>query len=557
QDRVALSDAKESFRAALGSYVQLDRLDDDIADTFPASDPFEASSENGGGTYPTADPAVHRDGGRPTAAVEVTLDDGTRTSVDHGSVVIAAITSCTNTSNPSVMIGAGLVAQKAVKRGLKVKPWVKTSLAPGSQVVTDYLKKAGLDKSLDKLGFTLAGYGCTTCIGNSGPLPDPVTKAVIESDLVTAAVISGNRNFEGRVHPLVRANYLASPMLVVAYALAGSVNIDLSKEPLGYDKKNKPVYLKDIWPSLKEIAATVRKAVKASNFKSRYGDVFNGDANWKKIKLVKGQTYQWDIGSTYVKNPPYFDGMKLTPTPVKDVQGARVLALFGDSITTDHISPAGNIKPTSPAGIYLQERQVAQKDFNSYGSRRGNHEVMERGTFANIRIRNEMMGGKEGGNTFYYRDVNGEGQQMPIFDAAEAYKKDGLDTVVVGGKEYGTGSSRDWAAKGPKLLGVRAVITESFERIHRSNLIGMGVAPFCFEAGESRKDYGFTGREVVDIPGLSGEIKPRMRIEATIHRPDGATEKLPLVLMILTADEVAYFKNGGILPYVLRNLIAA
>jgi aconitate hydratase len=483
--------------------------------------------------------------------------EGSEASIGHGDVVIAAITSCTNTSNPSVMIGAGLVAQKAVKRGLKVKPWVKTSLAPGSQVVTDYLKKAGLDKSLDKLGFTLAGYGCTTCIGNSGPLPDPVTKAVIESDLVTAAVISGNRNFEGRVHPLVRANYLASPMLVVAYALAGSVNIDLSKEPLGYDKKNKPVYLKDIWPSLKEIAATVRKAVKASNFKSRYGDVFNGDANWKKIKLVKGQTYQWDIGSTYVKNPPYFDGMKLTPAPVKDVQGARVLALFGDSITTDHISPAGNIKPTSPAGIYLQERQVAQKDFNSYGSRRGNHEVMERGTFANIRIRNEMMGGKEGGNTFYYRDVNGEGQQMPIFDAAEAYKKDGLDTVVVGGKEYGTGSSRDWAAKGPKLLGVRAVITESFERIHRSNLIGMGVAPFCFEAGESRKDYGFTGREVVDIPGLSGEIKPRMRIEATIHRPDGATEKLPLVLMILTADEVAYFKNGGILPYVLRNLIAA
>jgi aconitate hydratase len=483
--------------------------------------------------------------------------EGSDATIGHGDVVIAAITSCTNTSNPSVMIGAGLVAQKAVKRGLKVKPWVKTSLAPGSQVVTDYLKKAGVDKSLDRLGFTLAGYGCTTCIGNSGPLPDPVTKAVTESDLVTAAVISGNRNFEGRVHPLVRANYLASPMLVVAYALAGSVNVDLAKEPVGYDQKDKPVYLKDIWPSLKEIAAAVRKAVKASNFKSRYSDVFNGDANWKKVKLVKGQTYQWDIGSTYVKNPPYFEGMKLQPAPVKDVQRARVLALFGDSITTDHISPAGNIKATSPAGVYLQERQVAQKDFNSYGSRRGNHEVMERGTFANIRIRNEMMGGKEGGNTIYYRDLNGEGQQMSIFDAAEAYKKDNLDTVVVGGKEYGTGSSRDWAAKGPKLLGVRAVITESFERIHRSNLIGMGVAPFCFEAGKSRKDYGFTGRETVDIPGLSGDIKPRMRVEATIHRPDGSTEKLPLVLMILTADEVAYFKNGGILPYVLRNLIAA
>jgi aconitate hydratase len=483
--------------------------------------------------------------------------EGSKASIGHGDVVIAAITSCTNTSNPSVMIGAGLVAQKAVKRGLKVKPWVKTSLAPGSQVVTDYLKKAGVDKSLDKLGFTLAGYGCTTCIGNSGPLPDPVTKAVTEADLVTAAVISGNRNFEGRVHPLVRANYLASPMLVVAYALAGSVNVDLAKEPVGYDRKDKPVYLKDIWPSLKEIAAAVRKAVKASNFKSRYGDVFNGDANWKKVKLVKGQTYQWDIGSTYVKNPPYFEGMKLEPALVKDIKAARVLALFGDSITTDHISPAGNIKTTSPAGVYLQERQVSQKDFNSYGSRRGNHEVMERGTFANIRIRNEMMGGKEGGNTVYYRDLNGDGQQMSIFDAAEAYKKDGLDTVVVGGKEYGTGSSRDWAAKGPKLLGVRAVITESFERIHRSNLIGMGVAPFCFEAGKSRKDYGFTGRETVDIPGLSGDIKPRMRIEATIHRPDGSTQKLPLVLMILTADEVAYFKNGGILHYVLRNLIAA
>jgi aconitate hydratase len=483
--------------------------------------------------------------------------EGSKASIGHGDVVIAAITSCTNTSNPSVMVGAGLVAQKAIARGLTVKPWVKTSLAPGSQVVTDYLKKAGVDKSLDKLGFTLAGYGCTTCIGNSGPLPDPVTKAVTEADLVTAAVISGNRNFEGRVHPLVRANYLASPMLVVAYALAGSVNIDLAKEPVGYDKKKQPVYLKDIWPSSKEIAATIRKAVKASSFKARYGNVFDGDANWKKVKLVKGQTYQWDIGSTYVKNPPYFEGMKLEPAPIQDIKGARVLALFGDSITTDHISPAGNIKATAPAGIYLQERQVAQKDFNSYGSRRGNHEVMERGTFANIRIRNEMMGGKEGGNTIYYKDVDGEGQQMAIFDAAQAYKQDGLDTVVVGGKEYGTGSSRDWAAKGPKLLGVRAVITESFERIHRSNLIGMGVAPLCFEAGKTRKDYGLTGREVIDIPGLSGDIKPRMKIEATIHRPDGVAEKLPLVLMILTADEVAYYKNGGILPYVLRNLIAA
>jgi aconitate hydratase len=483
--------------------------------------------------------------------------EGSELSIGHGDVVIAAITSCTNTSNPNVMIGAGLVARNAVKRGLKVRPWVKTSLAPGSQVVTDYLKKAGLDKALDKLGFTLAGYGCTTCIGNSGPLPEPVAKAVTEADLVAAAVISGNRNFEGRVHPQVRANYLASPMLVVAYALAGSVNMDLTREPLGYDQKDKPVYLKDIWPSPKEIAATIRKAVKPASFKKRYGNVFDGDANWRKVKLVKGQTYQWDIGSTYVQNPPYFDGMQIKPAPVEEIAGARVLAVFGDSITTDHISPAGNIKPTAPGGVYLSEHQVSQKDFNSYGSRRGNHEVMERGTFANIRIRNEMMGGTEGGNTVYYASQDAAGETMSIFDAAQAYKKDGHGTVVFGGKEYGTGSSRDWAAKGPKLLGVRAVITESFERIHRSNLIGMGVAPFCFEAGKTRKDYGITGREVVDIPGLSGDLKPRQKMEALVHRPDGSSFKLPIYLMILTADEVAYFKNGGILPYVLRNLLAA
>ena len=483
--------------------------------------------------------------------------EGTKASIGHGDVVIAAITSCTNTSNPSVMMGAGLLAAKAVKRGLKTRPWVKTSLAPGSQVVTDYLKKAGVDKALDKLGFALAGYGCTTCIGNSGPLPDNVAKAVTDADLVAAAVISGNRNFEGRVHPQVRANYLASPMLVVAYALAGSVNLDLTKEPVGYDKNNDPVYLKDIWPSSKEISSAIAKAVKASSFKKRYGNVFAGDANWKKVKLVKGQTYNWDIGSTYVKNPPFFEGMQITPAPVREINGARVLAVFGDSITTDHISPAGNIKPSAPGGIYLSERQVSQKDFNSYGSRRGNFEVMERGTFANIRIRNEMMGGKEGGNTVYYGDVAGEGEAMSIFDAAQRYKAAGLDTVVIGGKEYGTGSSRDWAAKGPMLLGVRAVITESFERIHRSNLIGMGVAPFCFEAGKSRKDYGLTGREIVDIPGLSGDLKPRMRVNATIHYPDGKTAALPRVLMIMTADEVSYYKNGGILPYVLRNLLAA
>ena len=453
------------------------------------------------------------------------------------------------------MIGAGLLAQKAVKLGLKVRPWVKTSLAPGSQVVTDYLAKAGVDKALDKLGFTLAGYGCTTCIGNSGPLPEPVAKAVTEADLVAAAVISGNRNFEGRVHPQVRANYLASPMLVVAYALAGSVNIDLTKEPVGYDKNNEPVYLKDIWPSPKEIRAAIAKAVKPAAFKKRYGNVFDGDANWRKVKLVKGQTYQWDMSSTYVKNPPFFEGMTIEPTPVEEIAGARVLALFGDSITTDHISPAGNIKASAPGGLYLSERQVSQKDFNSYGSRRGNFELMERGTFANIRIRNEMMGGAEGGNTIYYAQPDAPGKTMSIFDAAQAYKKDGHGTVVFGGKEYGTGSSRDWAAKGPKLQGVRAVITESFERIHRSNLIGMGVAPFCFASGKTRKDYGLTGREVVDIPGLSADLKPRQQMTAIVHRPDGTSFKLPLHLMIMTADEVAYFKNGGILPYVLRNLL--
>ena len=483
--------------------------------------------------------------------------EGSEASIGHGDVVIAAITSCTNTSNPSVMIGAGLVAQKAVARGLKVRPWVKTSLAPGSQVVTDYLAKAGLDTPLNKLGFALAGYGCTTCIGNSGPLPDAVANAVTEADLVAAAVISGNRNFEGRVHPQVRANYLASPMLVVAYALAGSVNMDLTREPVGYDTENEPVYLKDIWPSTKEIAAAMRKAVTASSFKKRYGDVFKGDANWRKVELVKGQTYKWDPTSTYVKNPSFFDNMTLVPKPVEQITGARILALFGDSITTDHISPAGNIKPSSPAGLYLQERQVAQKYFNSYGSRRGNFELMERGTFANIRIRNEMMGGAEGGNTVYYKTPDAQGEAMSIFDAAQAYKKDGHGTIVIGGKEYGTGSSRDWAAKGPKLQGVRAVITESFERIHRSNLIGMGVAPFCFEAGKTRKDYGFTGREVIDIPGLSGDLKPRQRMSAKVTRPDGTSFDLPLHLMILTADEVAYFRNGGILPYVLRNLLVA
>ncbi len=512
QDRVPLSDASRAFANALAN------------------------------VYKKGDDANRR---APVA--------GTDYSIGHGDVVIAAITSCTNTSNPSVMIGAGLIAKKAVEKGLKVRPWVKTSLAPGSQVVTDYLAKAGLDKYLDTLGFALVGYGCTTCIGNSGPLPEPVANAITGSDLVAAAVLSGNRNFEGRVHPQVRANYLASPMLVVAYALAGSINLDLTREPIGYGKDNEPVTLKDLWPSPREIADTIRKSVTAASFRARYGDVFDGDANWKKVKVKKGQTYRWDAASTYVKNPPYFDGMRIDPAPLADIAGARILALFGDSITTDHISPAGSIKQTSPAGVYLQERQIPPKDFNSYGSRRGNHEVMERGAFANIRIKNEMMGGKEGGFTVHYPS----GAEMPIFDAAEKYKSEGVPAVIVGGKEYGTGSSRDWAAKGPKLLGVRAVIVESFERIHRSNLVGMGVAPLVFEAGKTRKDYALTGREIIDIPGLAGKLTPRMKIEATIRYPDGRSAPLPLLLRIDTADEVAYFTGGGILPYVLRKLMAA
>ncbi len=497
---------------------------------------------------------VFKKGSEADARVAV---DGTDYSLGHGAIVIAAITSCTNTSNPSVMIGAGLLAKKAIERGLKVKPWVKTSLAPGSQVVTDYLAKAGVDKALDKLGFQLVGYGCTTCIGNSGPLPEPVADAVTKGDLVTAAVLSGNRNFEGRVHPLVRANYLASPMLVVAYALAGSITSDLTKGPIGEDRKGKPVFLKDIWPSPKEIAETMRKAVTAASFRKRYADVFEGGPNWKKVKVGKSKTYAWDARSTYVKHPPYFEGMQKKPSDVADIKGARILALFGDSITTDHISPAGSIKKDGPAGKYLVERGVAYADFNSYGSRRGNDEVMVRGTFANIRIKNEMMGGREGGNTIHYSAQTPSGEEMSIFDAAMRYRADGVATVVIAGKEYGTGSSRDWAAKGPKLLGVRAVIAESFERIHRSNLIGMGIAPFVFDGGKTRLDYALTGREEIDIPGLSGKIVPRMRATAVVTYPDTTRREMPLVLRIDTADEVAYFENGGILPYVLRNLLAA
>ncbi len=471
----------------------------------------------------------------------------------HGDVVIAAITSCTNTSNPSVMIGAGLLARNAVKAGITVKPWVKTSLAPGSQVVTEYLDSSGLQKDLDKIGFNLVGYGCTTCIGNSGPLPENVSESIKKNDLVAAAVLSGNRNFEGRVNPDVRANYLASPPLVVAYALAGSLNVDLTKDPIGHDKKGKPVYLKDIWPTSKDIAAAVRKNVTRKAYASRYKDVFKGDKHWRSIKVTKGMNYAWDQKSTYVANPPYFDGLSMTPAPVKDVENARILGLFLDSITTDHISPAGDIKAASPAGKYLNSRGVEKLDFNSYGARRGHHEVMMRGTFANIRIKNQMVPGVEGGVTKHYPG----GETMPIYDAAMDYAKDRTPLVIFAGKEYGTGSSRDWAAKGTRLLGVRAVIAQSFERIHRSNLIGMGVVPLQFRDGESWQTLGLKGDEKVTIKGLAEGLKPRAAMEVEITRADGSKAKADVLCRIDTLDELDYYKSGGIMPYVLRNLAKA
>ncbi len=477
---------------------------------------------------------------------------GENFDLGHGDVVIAAITSCTNTSNPSVMLGAGLLAKNALKKGLRVKPWVKTSLAPGSQVVTDYLAKAKLQEPLDRLGFDLVGYGCTTCIGNSGPLPDAIAETVTKEDLTVGAVISGNRNFEGRVHPQVQANYLASPILVVAYALAGSLKVDLRKDPLGEDAKGNPVFLKDIWPSNGDIAKAVEKAVTGKMFKARYADVFKGDARWQKIKTGKGLTYNWDKKSTYVQNPPYFEGMTKTPGKIADVKGARILALLGDSITTDHISPAGSIKKDSPAGKYLMDNGVALKDFNSYGSRRGNHEVMMRGTFANIRLRNELAPGTEGGVT---RHMPG-GKEMSIYDAAMLYQKKGTPLVIFAGKEYGTGSSRDWAAKGTNLLGVKAVIAESFERIHRSNLVGMGVMPLQFPAGVDRKSLKLDGSEEVTITGIAGGITPRQEVTVSIKRAKGKAETFKAMCRIDTLDEVAYFENGGILHYVLRNLAA-
>jgi aconitate hydratase len=489
---------------------------------------------------------------RKNAKSEVQVK-GANYALKDGAVVIAAITSCTNTSNPSVMLGAGLLARNAVKRGLKVKPWVKTSLAPGSQVVSDYYAAAGLQGDLDKLGFNLVGYGCTTCIGNSGPLPDPIADAVDEGDLVVAGVLSGNRNFEGRIHPQVRANYLASPPLVVAYALAGSMNIDLTQEPLAEDPDGKPVYLKDIWPTNREIAETVHKALNDAMFKKRYGNVFEGPEEWRKVPRVDGMTFSWDPGSTYLALPPYFDNMPKEPGSLTDINGARELALFGDSITTDHISPASSIKKDSPAGQYLLEHQVRPADFNSYGSRRGTHHVMGRGTFANIRIKNEMVPGVEGGVTKHQPD----GTVMPIYDAAMQYQKEGVPLVIVGGKEYGTGSSRDWAAKGTKLLGVRAVLVESFERIHRSNLVGMAVLPLQFKDGMTRQTLKLDGTETFDILGVADGLKPRSDLTCRIHRANGKTDEIKVLCRIDTLDELEYFRHGGILQYVLRGMMKA
>jgi aconitate hydratase len=524
QDRIELANAKPAFRDALPAYTGADN------GSFPASDP----SEN--------------DDTRATHEVRITLEDGTETTLDHGHVVIAAITSCTNTSNPYVMIGAALLAKKAVERGLNRKPWVKTTLAPGSKVVMDYYERAGLIPYLDKLGFNLVGYGCTTCIGNSGPLPPAISAAVNENDLTVVSVLSGNRNFEGRINPDVKMNYLASPPLVVAYALAGTMDIDLDRDPLGTDGEGKPVYLADLWPSPDEVSGVVASSVAAEMFTADYADVFAGDDNWRNLEVPDGDTFQWVDSSTYVRRPPYFDGMPAEPAAVTDIHGAKVLAKLGDSVTTDHISPAGAIKATAPAGLYLTEHGIERGDFNSYGSRRGNHEVMIRGTFANIRLRNQLAPGTEGGVTVK------DGKEMSIYDASREYIAEGTPLIVLGGKEYGSGSSRDWAAKGTALLGVRAVLVESFERIHRSNLIGMGVLPLQFKPGESAESLGLTGQETFNIEGIENLNSGITPSEVTVTA-DG--KSFSAVVRIDTPGEADYYRHGGIMQYVLRSLLAA
>jgi aconitate hydratase len=549
QDRVSLTESKASFRMALDDLVDdgvRTGADEAGDESFPASDP---PATNGDGAHdPGAEPAGAETGGvqvadRVSVEAQVTLADGTETELDHGHVVIAAITSCTNTSNPSVMLGAGLLAKNAVERGLTVKPWVKTSLAPGSKVVMEYYERAELVPYLEQLGFHLVGYGCTTCIGNSGPLPEEISDVVNAEDLAVVSVLSGNRNFEGRINPDVKMNYLASPPLCVAYALAGTMDIDLLDEPLGQDSDGEDVYLKDIWPSADEVARTVEEAVQSDMFTSSYGEVFAGDERWNSLDVPEGDRFAWSDASTYVRRPPFFDDLAPEPAPVKDIEGAKVLAVLGDSVTTDHISPAGAIKKGSPAAKYLNEHGVENKDFNSYGSRRGNHEVMMRGTFANIRLRN-FIAGKElvGGTTLY------DGEEMPIYDAAMKYAEQGTPLVVLAGAEYGSGSSRDWAAKGTKLLGVRAVIAESFERIHRSNLVGMGVVPLQFADGDSVASLGLTGEEEFSISGLEGgEAK-----EVTVRAGD---KEFKARVRIDTPKEVQYFQHGGILQFVLRGLL--
>ncbi|MDV3516774.1 aconitate hydratase AcnA [Stenotrophomonas sp. C1657] len=535
QDRVLLEDVQKNYRDALvGMTANRDKRSEDVS-TFV--------NEGGGAAVGNEQLA------KGHADIEM---DGRKVRLKDGAVVIAAITSCTNTSNPAVMIGAGLLARNAAAKGLDRKPWVKTSLGPGSRVVTDYLEKAGVLTELEKIGFYVVGYGCTTCIGNSGPLPTEVSAGIASGDLVVTSVLSGNRNFEGRVHPEVKMNYLASPPLVVAYAIAGTTDIDLTTEPLGTGSDGQPVYLRDIWPSNKEIGDVIAATVGPEMFKQNYADVFKGDTRWNTIASPDGDLYEWSDASTYIKNPPYFDGMTMQVGSIDDVHGARVMGLFGDSITTDHISPAGNIKKDSPAGRFLQERGVQPADFNSYGSRRGNDDVMVRGTFANIRIKNLMFGGEEGGNTLYYPANGGQPEKLAIYDAAMKYKADKVPLVVLAGKEYGTGSSRDWAAKGTLLLGVKAVIAESFERIHRSNLVGMGVLPLQFRNGENAQSLGLDGSEVIDVTGLQDGASKRATVTAT--KADGTKKTFEVSVMLLTPKEVEYFRHGGLLQYVLRQL---